>query len=68
MKREKTKHKGIYKMGEDYYITYYDSTTKISKKTGAPYLVKHGKPNAPEGSASIGHQRPAKTYQREDHC
>jgi integrase len=43
MKREKTKHKGIYKMGEEYYITYYDGTTKISKKTGAPYLVKHEK-------------------------
>jgi len=43
MKREKTKHKGIYKMGEDYYVTYYDGTTKISKKTGAPYLVKHEK-------------------------
>jgi hypothetical protein len=43
MRREKTKRNGIYKMGKHYYITYYDGTTKISQKTGAPYLVKHQK-------------------------
>ncbi len=62
MKRQKTKYKGIYKMGEDYYVTHYDSTTKISKQTGAPYLVEHRKPNASKGSASVGDQRSVKTY------
>jgi integrase len=33
-KREKTKHKGIYKVGEKYYITYYVGTTKHEKVVG----------------------------------
>jgi len=42
MKRERTKHKGIYKVGDYYYVAYYDGTTKESKN-GVPYLVKHEK-------------------------
>lgn len=34
MKREKTKHKGIYKRGDNYYITYYVGKTKKEKKVG----------------------------------
>ncbi len=39
MKREKTKYKGIYKVGEVYYVTYYDGSTKVSKN-GIPYFGK----------------------------
>jgi len=39
MKREKTKYKGIYKVGEEYYVTYYDGSTKVSK-SGTPYFGK----------------------------
>ena len=42
MKREKTKHKGIYKVGNDYYVTYYDGTTKTFR-SGVSYFVKHEK-------------------------
>ncbi len=34
MKREKTKHKGIYKRGENYYITYYVGGSKKEKRVG----------------------------------
>ena len=34
MKREKTKHKGIYKVGEIYYITYYEHSKKHEKAVG----------------------------------
>lgn len=34
MKREKTKHKGIYKVGSIYYVTYYVSLKKYEKATG----------------------------------
>jgi hypothetical protein len=34
MKREKTKHKGIYKVGETYYITYYIGPKKYEKAEG----------------------------------
>ena len=34
MKREKTKHKGIYKVGETYYITYYVGSKKYEKAIG----------------------------------
>jgi len=34
MKREKTKYKGIYKVGEIYYITYYVGSKKYEKKVG----------------------------------
>ena len=35
MKREKTKHKGIYKVGEIYYITYYVGLRRYEKRTGS---------------------------------
>ena len=31
MKREKTKHKGVYKVGDTYYITYYVGSKKYEK-------------------------------------
>jgi integrase len=34
MKREKTKHKGIYKVGDTYYITYYVGSKKHEKAVG----------------------------------
>ena len=34
MKREKTKHKGIYKVGEIYYVTYYVGSKKYEKAVG----------------------------------
>jgi integrase len=34
MKREKTKHKGIYKVGDTYYITYYEGSKKYEKAVG----------------------------------
>jgi integrase len=34
MKREKTKHKGIYKVGETYYVTYYVGSKKYEKAIG----------------------------------
>ncbi len=34
MKREKTKHKGIYKVGDTYYITYYVGSKKYEKAIG----------------------------------
>ena len=34
MKREKTKHKGIYKVGDTYYITYYVGSKKYEKAVG----------------------------------
>lgn len=33
-KREKTKHKGIYKVGNTYYITYYVGSKKYEKAVG----------------------------------
>ena len=33
-KREKTKHRGIYKRGDNYYITYYVGPTKKEKMVG----------------------------------
>jgi integrase len=35
MKREKTKHKGIYKVGDTYYITYYVGSKKYEKAVGS---------------------------------
>lgn len=35
MKREKTKHKGVYKVGDTYYITYYVGSKKYEKAVGA---------------------------------
>jgi integrase len=35
MKREKTKHKGIYKVGDTYYITYYVGSKKYEKAIGS---------------------------------
>ncbi len=40
--REKTKHKGIYKVGDSYYVIYNDGTKKISEK-GEEYLVRREK-------------------------
>lgn len=37
--REKTKHKGIYKVGDHYYVVYNDGTKRISK-SGEEYLVR----------------------------
>jgi integrase len=34
MKRENTKHKGIYKVGDTYYITYYVGSKKYEKAVG----------------------------------
>ena len=34
-KREKTKHKGIYRVGETYYITYYVGPKKYEKAVGS---------------------------------
>ena len=35
MERKKTKHKGIYKVGKVYYITYYAQGKKHEKAVGA---------------------------------
>lgn len=35
MKREKTKHKGVYKVGDTYYITYYVGSKKYEKACGS---------------------------------
>ena len=35
MKRKKTKHKGVYKVGDTYYITYYDGPKKYEKACGS---------------------------------
>lgn len=45
-KREKTKHKGIYKVGSNYYVSYCDGTRKVSKN-GEEYFVKHEKKVGP---------------------
>jgi len=34
MKREKTKHKGVYRVGDTYYITYYVGSKKYEKAIG----------------------------------
>jgi len=34
MKREKTKHKGVYKVGDTYYVTYYVGSKKYEKAVG----------------------------------
>jgi hypothetical protein len=34
MKREKTKHKGVYKVGNNYYIVYYVGSKSVEKKIG----------------------------------
>jgi len=52
MKREKTKHKGIYKVGDDYYVTFYDGTMKQSK-AGVPYPAKHEKRIGPRLAAAL---------------
>ena len=38
MKREKTKHKGVYKVGDTYYITYYVGSKKYEKAIGSKRL------------------------------
>jgi integrase len=38
-KREKTKHKGIYKVGDKYYITYYEGSKKHEKAIGSKLSV-----------------------------
>jgi len=35
MKREKTKHKGVYRVGDTYYITYYVGSKKYEKAVGS---------------------------------
>ena len=45
-KREKTKHKGIYKIGDDYYVGFRDGTMKTSRN-GIPYYVKREKKIGP---------------------
>jgi integrase len=35
MKREKTKHRGVYKVGDTYYITYYVGSRKYEKACGS---------------------------------
>jgi integrase len=39
MKREKTKHKGIYKVGDTYYITYYVGSKKFEKAIGSKLSI-----------------------------
>ena len=39
MKREKTKHKGIYKVGDTYYITYYVGSKKYEKSVGSKLSI-----------------------------
>lgn len=39
MEREKTKHKGIYKVGDTYYITYYVGSKKYEKAIGPKLSV-----------------------------
>ena len=39
MKRQRTKHKGIYKVGEIYYITYYEHSKKHEKAVGPKLSV-----------------------------
>jgi hypothetical protein len=39
MKRESTKHKGIYKVGETYYITYYVGVKKYEKAIGSKLFI-----------------------------
>ena len=39
MRREKTKHKGVYRVGNEYYVSFYDGTVRMSKN-GVPYLRK----------------------------
>lgn len=39
MRREKTKHKGIYKVGDTYYITYYVGEKKFEKAAGSKLSV-----------------------------
>ncbi len=40
--RERTKHKGIYKIGEIYYVAFRDGTVRTSRN-GIPYYVKRQK-------------------------
>jgi len=39
MKREPTKHKGIYKVGDTYYITYYAGAKKYEKAIGSKLSI-----------------------------
>ncbi len=39
MKREKTKHKGVYRVGDTYYITYYVGPKKYEKAVGSKLSV-----------------------------
>ena len=39
MKREKTKHKGIHRVGDTYYITYYVGSKKYEKAVGPKLSV-----------------------------
>ena len=39
MKREPTKHKGVYKVGDTYYITYYVGLKKYEKAAGSKLSV-----------------------------
>jgi integrase len=39
MKREKTKHSGIYKVGDTYYITYYVGSKKYEKAVGSKLSI-----------------------------
>ena len=34
MKREKTKHKGVYRVGNNYYVTYYVRNRLVEKRVG----------------------------------
>lgn len=42
MKREKTKHKGIYRVGDTYYVTYYVGSKKYEKAMGSKLSVALG--------------------------
>ncbi len=39
MEREKTKPKGIYKVGNIYYITYYEGAKKYEKAIGSKLSI-----------------------------
>jgi len=77
MKREKTKHKGIYKVGSNYYITFYAGSRKVEKAVG-PKLsialeekkerekkVRNGKYEVMEKQEKMTFNELASAYQKE---
>jgi len=80
MRREKTKHKGIYRRGEIYYITYYEGAKKYEKAVGSKLSmavkekmdrengIKHGRYEVMERQEKISFDELMELYKREgDH-